>query len=106
MRRIFRVVVDSHLRRAGIRYMSDSNQFEIIVRDVLIRALDFDSDAFPGLEQYAVGTNFDIKFVDLAGFQRLTLGVRMNRLPGLGFGRVELALRTSQPTASQQCAAA
>ena len=67
--------------------------------DVIVRALDFDSDALSGFEQDAVGADFDIEFIDLVGFERFPLRVQVNGLPGLGCGGVEFSLRSAEPAA-------
>ena len=68
IRRAVGIVVDGNLRIAGARDMADSDQLEIILGDVIVRALDFDSNTLSGFEQYAVGADFDIKFIDLVRF--------------------------------------
>jgi hypothetical protein len=68
MRRAVGIVVDGNLRIAGARDMADSDQFEIILGDVIVRALDFDSDALSRFEQDSVGADFNIKFIDLVRF--------------------------------------
>ena len=86
--------------------MADSDQLEIILGDIVIRALDFDSDALSRFEQDAVGAEFDIEFVDLIGFQRLPLSMQMDGLPGPGCGGVEFSLRSAEPAARLESAAA
>ena len=75
MRRAVSIVVNGNLRITGARNMAYSNQLEIILRDVIIRALDFDSDALSRFEQNAVGADFNIKFIDLVRFERLSLAM-------------------------------
>ena len=39
------VVMNGHLRRSGVRYMADSDKFEIVSGDIIVRALDFNCHA-------------------------------------------------------------
>ena len=105
MRWALGIVVNGNLRIAAARNVADSDQFEIIFWDVIIRALNFDSDTFSGLEQDAVGSDFDIEFVDLIGFERLPLTVQVDGVPRLGCGRIKFSLRSAQPAARQESAA-
>src|SRR5580693_1192037 len=86
--------------------MADSDQLQIILGGIVVRALDFDPDALSRFEQDAVRTDFDIEFIDLIGFERLALGMQVNRLPGPGCGGVEFSLRTAEPAAGQKGAPA
>ena len=92
MRRAIGIVMDGNLRRAAARNMADSDQFEIIVGDFIVSALDLDSDTLSGFEQDAVGTDFNIEFIDLVGFERLSLAMEVDGLPGPGRGGVEFSL--------------
>ena len=83
MRRAIGVVMNGHLRRSGARNVADSDEFEIIFRDVVIRALDFESDTLTRFKQDAVWADFNIEFIDLIGFERLSLGMQVDGLPGL-----------------------
>lgn len=102
MRRVVGVVMDGHSGRDSTRNMAGSNQFEIVFRDFIVRAFYFDSDALAGLEQYAVGADFNIEFINLIGFEGVSPGVQMDRLPGLGCGGVEFSLRSAEPAARQE----
>ena len=106
MRRVVGVVMDGNLRRAGARNMADSDQFEIIVGDFIVSALDLDSDALSGFQKDAVRADFDIEFINLIGFERLSLVVSVDRLPRRGCGGVEFSLRSPEPAARQESAAA
>ena len=81
--------------------MADSDEFQIILYGIVVRALDFDSDALSGLKQNAVGTDFDVEFIDLTGFKRLALGVQVDGSPGLGCRSIEFSLRSAEPTSRQ-----
>lgn len=91
--------MDGYLRIAGARNMADSDQFEIILGNIIVSAFDFDSDAITGFEQDAVGADLDIEFIDLIGFERFPLRVQMDGLPGPGCGGVEFSLRSAEPAA-------
>src|ERR1700722_18336782 len=39
------VVMNGHLRRSGVRYMADSDKFEIVSGDIIVRTLDFNCQA-------------------------------------------------------------
>ena len=55
--------------------MADSDQLEIILGGVIVRTFDFDPDALTGFEKDAVGADFDIEFIDLVWFERVTLAM-------------------------------
>ena len=101
MRRAIGIVMYRNLRRAAARNMAGSDQLEIIIGGVIVRALDFDSDALYPFEQDAVGADFNIEFIDLVGFERFSLAMQVDGLPRLGCGRVELSLRSPEPAARQ-----
>jgi hypothetical protein len=67
------VVMHRYFGGGPSRNMASANHFKIIFRHVIVGALDLDSDPLAGFEQDAVGTDFDIEFVDLIWFQRLFL---------------------------------
>jgi hypothetical protein len=106
MRWAFGVVMYGHLRRDAARNMADPDEFEIISGGIVVRAFDFDGDAFSGLKQNAVGTDFDIKFINLIGFERLPFRMQVNGLPGFGRGGVEFSLRSAEPASRQESATA
>lgn len=83
IRRAVGIVVDGNLRIAGARDMADSDQFEIILGDVIVRALDFDSNTLSRFEQDSVGADFDIEFIDLVSFEWLSLAMQVDGLPRL-----------------------
>ena len=63
--------------------MTDANQLQIILGNVIVGALDLDPQTFARLEQDAVRPDLNIKFVDFTRLERLPLGVQVDRLPGL-----------------------
>src|SRR5258708_2029916 len=106
MRRIVGVVMDGNLRGAAARNMADSDQFEIILGDFIVSALDLDSDALSGFQQDAVRADFDIEFINLIGFERRSLVVSVDRLPRRGCGGGEFSLRTPAAAPRQKSAPA
>ncbi len=102
MRWMIGTVVHGYSRRGAAGNMADSDQLKIVLRGVVVGALDFDSDALTGLEQDAVRSNFNIEFINLVGLKRFSPGMQMNRLPGRRCSGIQLSLRSAEPAARQQ----
>ena len=81
MRRIFCVVVDSHVGRPLPLHLALTNMFDEYFGGLVIGAFDFELQPMPRLEQDAIGPDLDVELINFIGRQQLPLRMKMYRLP-------------------------